>query len=79
MNPFAVEGDLAFVGELGLSGELRAVAQLPARLHEAAKLGFKRVVIPRSVRRTGDVPSALQIHETRTLREALHLVLDEKS
>ena len=74
-----VPADLAFVGELGLSGELRAVAQLPARLHEAAKLGFKRVVIPRSVRRTGDAPSALQIHETRTLREALHLVLDEKS
>ena len=35
-----VAADLALVGEIGLSGELRSVGQLPRRLNEAAKLGF---------------------------------------
>ncbi len=39
-----VHADLAIVGEVGLSGELRSVGQLSRRLHEAAKLGFKRVL-----------------------------------
>ncbi len=34
------------VGELGLGGEVRRVGQVPRRVHEAAKLGFKRAVVP---------------------------------
>lgn len=33
-------------GEVGLSGEIRAVSQLPRRLGEAAKLGFKAALVP---------------------------------
>src|SRR6266851_188941 len=53
-NP--VSADLAVIGEVGLSGELRAVSQLSARLREAAKLGFKRCLIPKSARRSGGDP-----------------------
>jgi DNA repair protein RadA/Sms len=35
-----------FFGEVGLSGEIRAVAQAEARLKEASKIGFERAVIP---------------------------------
>ena len=42
-----VAADLALVGEIGLSGELRSVGQLPRRLNEAAKLGFTRVLCRR--------------------------------
>ncbi len=38
--------DIALIGEVGLSGELRAVGRLPLRVREAAKLGFKRCIIP---------------------------------
>ncbi len=38
--------DMAFIGEVGLSGELRAVSRLPLRIKEAAKLGFKRCIVP---------------------------------
>ena len=38
--------DMALIGEVGLSGELRAVGRLPLRVREAAKLGFKRCIIP---------------------------------
>lgn len=42
-----VPDDTAIFGELGLAGEVRAIAQAPARIMEAAKLGFRRVIIPK--------------------------------
>ena len=36
----------AIVGEIGLSGEIRAVSQIEKRINEAQKLGFKRIIIP---------------------------------
>lgn len=63
--------DLAIVGEIGLSGELRAVGQLSARLNEAAKLGFKRVLIPKLRRKLEDVSPNLKLIEARNVAEAL--------
>src|SRR5438874_9537859 len=40
--------DMALIGEVGLSGELRAVNRLTLRVREAAKLGFKRCIIPKA-------------------------------
>jgi DNA repair protein RadA/Sms len=39
-------GDVAFIGEVGLGGELRAVPQAERRIAEAARLGFTRVIVP---------------------------------
>jgi DNA repair protein RadA/Sms len=69
-----VPADLAIVGEVGLSGELRAVGQLAARLNEAAKLGFKRVLAPRMRRKGDGVPTSLKLVEARNLAEALSVV-----
>lgn len=41
-----ISADIAMIGEVGLSGELRAVSRLPLRVREAAKLGFKRCIVP---------------------------------
>ena len=71
-----VHADMAFFGEVGLSGELRAVSQLESRLKEAAKLGFKRCVLPRSRQlRNGASPKGLEILACRTLQEAVDLAL----
>ncbi len=43
-----VRADTVLIGEMGLSGELRMVGQMPARLREAAKLGFKSAIVPRA-------------------------------
>lgn len=68
--------DLAVVGEIGLSGELRAVSQLPVRLNEAAKLGFRRVLIPKTVRRGADpLPEGIETIPVRSLDEALDVTL----
>ena len=68
--------DLAMVGEVGLSGELRSVGQMPRRLNEAAKLGFTRVLVPATAaRKLEHLPAGLQVLGARTLREALEMAL----
>ena len=42
----AVPADTAAVGEIGLGGEVRRISRLDARLGEAARLGFKRLLVP---------------------------------
>jgi DNA repair protein RadA/Sms len=74
MRDRAVPADIAFIGEIGLSGELRTVAQLPTRLKEAAKLGFRRVVIPHATRQEDGWPTTLEILPARSLREALSIL-----
>jgi DNA repair protein RadA/Sms len=42
---FAIPADVCFAGEVGLSGEIRPVAQTDRRIIEAARLGFKRIFV----------------------------------
>lgn len=72
-----VPADLALIGEVGLSGELRAVGQMPARLREASKLGFRRVIVPKTIRRGEAWPEEVQVLPARSLREALTLSLGD--
>lgn len=75
LRDLPVRADLALIGEVGLSGELRWVGQMDARLREAAKLGFKAAVIPRRLRKSEPLPEGIQVLEARSLREALMLAL----
>ena len=50
----AIDPGLVAVGEIGLSGELRPVPQVDRRVAEAARLGFKRILVPRAGGR--DIP-----------------------
>ncbi len=43
-----IPAETALIGEVGLSGELRAVSRLHLRVREAAKLGFKRCIVPKA-------------------------------
>ena len=63
--------DLAAVGEVGLSGEIRTVGHLTRRLNEAAKLGFSRCIVPATHRALGDVPSGMEVIPARSLADAL--------
>jgi len=75
MRDLPVRADTVLVGEVGLSGELRWVGQMTARLREAAKLGFRTAVVPRRVRRGEPWPEGIQVLEARSLREALEMAL----
>jgi DNA repair protein RadA/Sms len=70
-----VSADVALVGEVGLSGELRSVGQIEARLNEASKLGFKRCVIPRSLQRSLLEEAPLELLSARSVAEAVDLAL----
>lgn len=75
MKDVPIRADAVLLGEIGLSGELRWVSQLEARLREAAKLGFKTAIVPRRVRRGEPWPQGIQIIEARSVREALQAAL----
>ncbi|HEX7975484.1 MAG TPA: DNA repair protein RadA [Anaerolineales bacterium] len=75
MRNAAVRADTVLIGEVGLSGELRMVGQMPARLREAAKLGFKNAIVPRRLRKVEPWPDGIQIIEVRSLRQALEFAL----
>lgn len=68
-----LKADTVLIGEVGLSGELRTVPHTPARLKEAAALGFKSAVLPKRMKSGEELPKGIEIREARTLREALEL------
>ena len=67
--------DLAAVGEVGLTGEIRSVTSLEQRLQEIARLGFKRCVIPASCKGELRLPAGLQILRVKNIREAINAIV----
>jgi DNA repair protein RadA/Sms len=70
-----VPDDLAIIGEIGLSGELRSVTQAEKRLNEAAKLGFRRCLVPQSLCQPRLASSGIELVGASTLAEALEVAL----
>jgi DNA repair protein RadA/Sms len=65
------------MGEVGLLGELRAVGGLVRRLREAARLGFRRAIVPRPGRGAAPLELAgLEVVTVGSVREAVALSLD---
>jgi len=70
--------DLAAVGEVGLSGEIRSVMNLNHRLIETSRLGFKRCVIPAKTEKDDlNVPDGLELIKVNNIREAIRAVFGE--
>ena len=70
-----VDPGLVAVGEVGLGGELRAVSQLDRRLAEAARLGFKRCLVPKVSAGISPKPKDIEPIPVSTLREAIRVGL----
>ena len=71
----AVPSDLAAIGEVGLTGELRSVSALGQRLAEVRRLGFTKCIIPRRVHGKLAVPEGLELIRVSNIREALAALL----
>ncbi len=69
-----VDPGMVLVGEIGLSGELRSVGQLERRLAEAAKLGFRRSLYPRTARKPR-ASEGFEVIGVRSVSEALDIAL----
>ncbi|NLC07569.1 MAG: DNA repair protein RadA [Syntrophomonadaceae bacterium] len=66
--------DLLVTGEIGLTGEIRSVGQINKRLQEAARLGFKQLIIPKGNERQVKNPAGTELIGVVTLEEALEVV-----
>ena len=65
----------AAIGEVGLTGEIRAVTGLQQRLSEASRTGFKTCIIPRHGTGNVTAPDGMELLRVRNIREAIELVL----
>ncbi len=67
--------DDIFVGEVGLTGEIRRVSRIEQRVQEAAKLGFKRVICPKKNLDGWTIPKSIEVVGVNTVQEALEVGL----
>lgn len=65
-----IEPSTAIIGEIGLSGEIRPVNQIENRIREAAKLGFKKIIIPKHCLQNR-INTEIEIIEVAKLTEAI--------
>ncbi len=70
-----VPNDLVAIGEVGLTGELRAVNGLGQRLSEVRRIGFSKCLIPARNSGTLTEPEGLQLIRVKNIREALAAIL----
>ncbi|RDW21806.1 DNA repair protein RadA [Oceanobacillus arenosus] len=66
-----------FIGEVGLTGEIRRVSRIEQRVQEAAKLGFKRVICPRNNLEGWTPPNNIQVIGVSTVQEALDVGIEQ--
>ena len=70
-----IPDDLVAIGEVGLTGEIRSVSHMNQRLGEVARLGFKKVIIPRGGAEKLEIPAGLTVYRVRNLREAIEVAM----
>lgn len=66
-----VSPDTVIVGEIGLSGEIRSVNNLQKRIHEAEKLGFKKIIVPASNKTNKDEFKNIKVIPVERLMDAI--------
>ena len=69
-----IESDWVLLGEVGLSGEIRHVNHLERRLNECARLGFKRVLLPKYGLSGIKPPKVITLHPAANLFDALKIL-----
>lgn len=70
-----IPDDLVAVGEVGMTGEIRAVSHMNQRLAEISRLGFKKCMIPRGGSEKLDIPEGLTVYRVKNIREAIETAL----
>lgn len=70
-----ISDDLVAIGEVGLTGEIRAVSHMNQRLAEISRLGFKKCIIPRSGSDGLEIPKGMEVYRVRNIREAIEMAV----
>lgn len=67
----------AFLGEIGLTGEIRRVTRMEQRINEAAKLGFTKIYAPKNALHGIGIPKGIQVVGVTTVGEVLKAVFSK--
>ncbi len=70
----SIDNKMIAIGEVGLSGEVRAVSQIQARVQEAKKLGFTSCVIPAVCLESVKEIKGIKITGVKTVKDAMNLL-----
>ncbi len=70
----ALNSDICLAGEVGLSGEIRPVTRIEQRVGEAAKLGFKSIIVPRYSKGIDFSKFDVEVHQVVKIEEAFRLL-----
>jgi DNA repair protein RadA/Sms len=66
-----VDAKTVVFGEVGLTGEVRGISQMDIRIKEAARMGFNRCILPKTLARDVSVGSKMNLIKISNLRELL--------
>ncbi|EEA84808.1 DNA repair protein RadA [Peptacetobacter hiranonis] len=70
-----ISGEVAVTGEVGLTGEIRGVSYIEKRISECRKLGFKKIIIPKSNYEAVKDVKGIEIWPVENVRQAINMVL----
>ena len=71
----AIEQHVCMAGEVGLSGEIRPINRLEQRIHEAEKLGFRKMIIPQVNLKSLDLKKInIELMQVRKVEEAFRML-----
>jgi len=68
-----ISKDMAAIGEVGLTGEIRSVSNMNQRLAEVRRLGFSKCIIPKNGSEKLEIPAGLTVYCVKNLREAIEI------
>ena len=66
--------DMAFIGEVGLSGEVRTVTRIETRISEAAKMGFSKIIIPKGNLKGVTLKNESQVVEISKIEQCFKII-----
>ena len=71
----SIDADMLILGEIGLSGEIRGISFAERRIQEALKLGFKKVVLPKSNMKNFKPSKEIEYIPVESIQDAIRLIL----
>jgi DNA repair protein RadA/Sms len=75
LRDIPVDSSSVAVGEIGLGGEIRTIGQIEKRVHEAAKLGFKRIIVPQHNLKTFKPNGEIEIIGVDRIEKAIEALI----
>ena len=74
-NNVPAPADMAIFGEIGLSGEIRGVSFTEQRIKEAVKLGFKKILLPKSLKKKFSFPDNVKAIEVGHIQDVVNMFM----